>query len=497
MAITVCGTSAESQAACSNGVMTADPDAIPYPPPFRWVKRLLVAAVVYVLSLAAVWVGWHWVAAARVDAARAAIRAAGHPATADELTPAPSVPDVENAALAWGRAAAARKPKVYSPAESNLVYPDYPPFPPAWHDLADKAVAANGPAYAAARQARAMKRADWGITLSRTNFNIGHLNPMRGLANQLGDAALHAHVRGDDLAAIERSRDILAQARALTAGPTLMSQLISAGVNALATNRLAAIAPGLRLKSNDDDDDPLRASVRATIAELLDVAPDRAAYARAMRTEVAMVGEWLQAEAGLPRILRPAVEMRHAEHLHRMNAAADAATEPDRPAVERKLRPAAQPPAGKRELLLPRGLRNDLAGRSTEMILRVEGARRMTAVSLAAQLYRADHDGRWPAKLDDLVPRYLPAVPQDTHGDAAPLGYALLDDGRRPIVYSRGPDGADDIAAGWRPPREPSYGWMTEYSAKQGTGARDQWHDLTRFMPPAPPSTAEATADQP
>ena len=38
---------------------------------------------------------------------------------------------------------------------------------------------------------------------------------------------------------------------------------------------------------------------------------------------------------------------------------------------------------------------------------------RMTATVLALRLYAADHGGRYPEKLDELVPRYLPSVPAD------------------------------------------------------------------------------------
>ena len=41
--------------------------------------------------------------------------------------------------------------------------------------------------------------------------------------------------------------------------------------------------------------------------------------------------------------------------------------------------------------------------RYLETSFRVTGERRMAAVSLAAQLFRADH-ARWPSTLDELVP---------------------------------------------------------------------------------------------
>jgi hypothetical protein len=63
-----------------------------------------------------------------------------------------------------------------------------------------------------------------------------------------------------------------------------------------------------------------------------------------------------------------------------------------------------------------------------------------TVVALALELWHRRH-GSWPAKLDDLVPDLLPAVPPD-RVDGQPLRY-LIRDGR-PILYSVGRNGLDD-----------------------------------------------------
>jgi len=62
---------------------------------------------------------------------------------------------------------------------------------------------------------------------------------------------------------------------------------------------------------------------------------------------------------------------------------------------------------------------------------------------LAILLYRLDHQLQYPRKLDDLVPQYLPAVPQDVHApDQRPLAYRP--EMHPPIVYSVGYNGKDD-----------------------------------------------------
>jgi hypothetical protein len=68
---------------------------------------------------------------------------------------------------------------------------------------------------------------------------------------------------------------------------------------------------------------------------------------------------------------------------------------------------------------------------------------RATEVVLALRLHQADHDGRLPETLDELVPAYLPAVPRDPFARTdAPLCYRK--DGTEWTVYSVGPNGADD-----------------------------------------------------
>lgn len=63
----------------------------------------------------------------------------------------------------------------------------------------------------------------------------------------------------------------------------------------------------------------------------------------------------------------------------------------------------------------------------------------LSDVALALRADAGEHGGRYPARLDDLVPAYLDTVPRDPF-DGAPLRY----DPVRPAVWSIGPDGNDD-----------------------------------------------------
>ena len=74
-------------------------------------------------------------------------------------------------------------------------------------------------------------------------------------------------------------------------------------------------------------------------------------------------------------------------------------------------------------------------------LLREHSRSRSVAVALAAECYRRTHDGRWPDKLADLTPEFIPEVPLDPY-TAQPLRYRILDDNI--VIYSIGADLVDD-----------------------------------------------------
>jgi len=89
---------------------------------------------------------------------------------------------------------------------------------------------------------------------------------------------------------------------------------------------------------------------------------------------------------------------------------------------------------------------------------RVLTARRLAATCLAARLYAADHDGKLPESLEDLVPAYLPAVPLDPFASGGKTLTYINEagDANDPRVYGVGENGIDnggveiDPDAPWR-----------------------------------------------
>ena len=70
----------------------------------------------------------------------------------------------------------------------------------------------------------------------------------------------------------------------------------------------------------------------------------------------------------------------------------------------------------------------------------------VTDLAFALAAYRADH-GAYPAKLDELVPKYVEAIPKDIFNNDADLHYTRQDNGF--LLYSFGRNGIDDGGKGY------------------------------------------------
>jgi len=68
--------------------------------------------------------------------------------------------------------------------------------------------------------------------------------------------------------------------------------------------------------------------------------------------------------------------------------------------------------------------------------------RRMAAIAMAAQLYELDH-GEVPPAIIDLVPAYLPDLPEDPFAKAGTT-FAYKPQRAEPVLYSVGVNGTDE-----------------------------------------------------
>lgn len=323
------------------------------------------------------------------------------------------------------------------------------------------------------RRARQKGLVDWQMQVRSPVIAtlLPDLNEQRALSQLLSMATLHAHHAGDDAAALEYVRDALFVSRAADHQPFLVGHLVSVGIGTMASHRAAEIGPELQIADTSRADGARPATpeqLRTLIDELLDDKPSREGHRNGLRGE--RVGQLDTAlavaegrmplwaitggppAAGPPAAvqalvrypLRPAMLADARLMLQYTTKAIEAAEAPDWPTA-RKVVPDDQQmirykqnPA--KHLLL--SILMPSLVRSTEQHYRGMTDRRMAATALAVRWYAAEHDGRLPAKLEDLVPRYLPAVPLDAMAAGQALGY--VPGGDRPVVYSVGANGTDE-----------------------------------------------------
>jgi hypothetical protein len=498
-------------------------------------KRLSLAGVGLVLLLAATRAWWGWEAERRMRRMLDPVIARGEPVGMADLNKH-TIPDEANAAVYFKMAArVVRKapPSADPPASSSVTFPDYPPYGATWDRMAAAAVAANPEAFRLMRKGRTVDRFNWGTRFTTPGIAVllPHLNDARHLANLISDSALHAHFSGDDAAALETLADLRHQARSLYTEPIVVSHHVAIGIDMISLHGLQVMAPALRigpdgippppafgdstrgvdLVPTSPSHPPRPASpsqVRALIAELLDERDTVAGLKGALGGERALqvdMAEWMGRAAPTlrPMYLLDAVRMLHVDE-----AVMEAAAQPNWPAakavIDRAIARKAVPPPPTPQANMfgtvaitqrepndhPRLLSSNLIGglsvsRAIERNMQLRAERRMAAVSLAAQLYRADH-GTWPPTLEALVPKYLPQVPRDPlAANGAALGYllvprALPDGADRPVVYSVGRDGKNETPDASVLPKTPSFG------VQRG---RDEWRDLSRWVPATAPST--------
>lgn len=375
------------------------------------------------------------------------------------------VPDDENAWLILQKAAQATQTGVDSPASSNLTYPPYPPYGDEWLAMARESEAAHVEAFRLAREARSLPRSMVRSELPASPDDLGlrSYNPIRQLANLLGDSALYCYVQGNDAESIERLLDLLHLAKSLRADPLLVSQLVAIGIDALATHRTQVIAGGLRFGAEQIANPPIE-QVRALIRTLLDDDDFQERMRQTLYAEHALLSLRADGPGDIPQPQRALLEATLA-------VTVDALARGNLPDTLNRLKDRPMPNLGVSDQLFI-------------AYYRTIGDRRMAAVSVAAQLYRADH-GVWPETLDQLVPDYLPDLPRDPfRNDGQAIGYVIVKDGLpdgrdRPLVYVDSGDAEDAISD------KPMYGWQTDPRVETGARRRPdirQYRDLADWQ---------------
>lgn len=468
--------------------------------------RLTRACAVLALLMLTLRVAWGWYVGRLVRTEIAKVRAGGEPLMVSDLSTRYVLPEND----AWPvlvQAAATVSTKIDSPRNSSLDYPNYPPHSQKWMALAAGSEQANAPVFALMRQVAQRPDANPPADASAVRSQL-NLNGVRGLANVMADGAEYAQAIGDDALATERLSQALRIGNALHRNNTIIAQLVAIGTDALTVTSAQIIAPGLGTRA---DRAVPREAILKLIAQLLKEDQTWDGVRRSLVSERAVALAQPAHDATDVWLIRPLAEMRTVWFARNLCFAIDASELRTKPGVERILAKAPErdeapiiafptplPKLGRYSRWFTDPRLVSTGERYLETCFGVIGDRRAAAVSLAAQLYRIDH-GKWPARLDELVPNYLKSLPPDPYyDDGRPMGYVVLkgalpDGSDRPMVFFDAGETEDvEILP------EPMFGWqMEQRMGRKASREIRQYRDISRFVPALPAASTQAVDRDP
>ena len=480
------------------GSNTPEP-TIPWPPRFWWLKRIALGWLFVIALLLIVRLIWGWQIDRRMENQLAAWRALGQPTRPEDFAE-PEVPDAENAALVLMGL------RVSNPIPWEWEDELKLPLPPGMVKGIQRRVKLNAKVLDAVRRARGMPKVRWGYAISAGADGQWH-SPRIGVDSEVADlihaAALEAHQQGDDARAMEYVLDLLSIAKADRVQPSIMHAVGLADRTAQWV--IAEIAPDFNVGAIKASPETSREALTA----LLDEDGRTNAIIRGLMVERCRMpgiyrhrGDFV-ANGPVPGrpwhivmawLLQPATDKLAFCEMRMVTLAAEQIAA-GRPASARSTantddcKPDDHPLGSSQRLCnvsrsnygwLP--FMNTLPNRC----LMRQADVRATALSLAIRLYQLDHNGRYPATLDELAPKYLPAVPDDPFS-GKPFRYEPAAD--PPFLLSVGKNGVDDLAAGtWRPKD-----WSTHIN---WSGVPDAIYPLTRQPRPSGPDAVEEDGDE-
>jgi len=436
----------------------------------RWLRRVLVAALVLVAVGVLLYVLWSLRTRYGLEAEIARLRAAGEPVTLEELWPPEIEPESENAALLYQQADNLFKKNGFEAFEKSVGTDVSWDDPGSWSEetvaTVRQMVEQCDEALALVRRAAHMDRCrfdpKWGWPATTP---IYHYAMLRQAARALyWSAALKLH-DGDADGALEEARDAFLTSRAVATERTLIGLLVQLAIIQTglgeAQSVLAESTPRPELlRSFLADAEQTRAALRqhlvdafkgervaalASMAELLDAvdllpAASRRAAPPPPRASLAWLGRpviggmvmgyldtvtraiefgranWVEAQPSMDTLQSDAARWR--THYLRNRSRVLAA------------------------LAVPAWV----SAKKAET--RAEAALAVAEVAMALKLYQGEH-GEYPESLDALSGAFLPVVPTDPFTDK-PLVYVRRDGGF--LVYSVGPNGKDDagVTENWK-----------------------------------------------
>jgi hypothetical protein len=408
--------------------------------PGWWLRRIVVGMILVLALVLATRFGTVWIADRQMNQLLADLKAQGLPTRPEDLQP-PAVRDADNAALVWQQAFNLVDQTVNSPRTSYLGAVEsgwYPPYTWRWHQLVNANEKANGPAMALALKAAQLPSADWGTQfvspLADIRFN--YFRPTRDMARRLIDSAEADLIRGDARTGLQKVRATLRLASHCRADPLLIPQLVGNGIDALTSSavrrhvRSISLQPTANGLSTDE--------FRELIHLLLEPSAERS-MVRGLASEIVDQRETFEgvSKGWLTQAVWTRSRDRQLRDQHKIWQVSQMPPGPEHTAaldaIEQNIEDDAHRPSRHLESVYasePDGLLRTYSS--------VRAQRRVLAIALAVRWYGLEHGG-YPESLDILVPRYLPAIPENPFAPT-PFEYQKIkagrpDGGDRPVLY--------------------------------------------------------------
>lgn len=431
-----------------------------------WLGGILVLMLALLLSI---WLIYGWRARVAFERRLADLAASGEVMKIDLLLPA-AVDPADNADTDIS-AAIARLPSASAASKALAELDDAPAIPlsDAERQLLSTYLAEHKEAFALLLPATQKPVAVTRITYASPMIStlLPTLQPQRDLARLCQLKALAEFDAGRHDRAIEALGPIEPLAVCAESNRVLIGTLVGTAMRGTRNNTLAELSPGLKIGQQPGDVPPEQ--VRELIARLLDHRQFSAGWVGGLRGERliqidtieclaggslspnAVAGSGGGGGTGLGALFaRPLVYSNGVEVLEVMQGTIRAAEAPDLPSAKSALSPV-------------NARVNTIGGQASSMFARMlipamtpafnkhyreRTMQNLAATALAIRWYQADHNGKLPATLNDLVPAYLPTVPIDLM-DGKPLRFRGTGD--RPMIWSVGEDMTDDGGDDSRP----------------------------------------------
>jgi hypothetical protein len=397
------------------------PDTRPIPPRFWWLKRLVVAVVIFMALLVGLrYLSLH-VAKRRLAAEIAAIQARGEPLTPEDFADRPVPPEQDG-----GPDLLAAMKMFQVPPQHQQSWNQIPHFAPSTQNpaMVDAVLAANQEALAKVRAARGKPVINWGMPIRPevVSLPLAMNRQLRDLCDGLMIAAQRAQAQRRSDEAIEYLRDWLMVARSMESQPHVVSHLWAAVLQQHLSNVIQSQARGLQI--GEGGGAASEAQVRALIAELLDENPrERSGRRWAWQGErmmqmhlieaIASEDEMKRTLSGVDRggifvwWMRP-LSVANAEDLLEMANMGVAAASAEDFAQASEIISAWQ----NRSRHLAQLNRASAVSGNLRGIYDAIHDRRVAAVALAEQMFRTKYK-REPKSPQELVPEFLTSVPLD------------------------------------------------------------------------------------